>query len=136
MAQIAADPSSSIRRLQENGLLLDRAHVAGEWIEADDGGTFPVHDPASGEELAQVPRLGASETRRAIDAAAAAYPLWRATRAKERARIMRRWSDLMLTHLEDLALLMTAEQGKPLACLLYTSPSPRDRTRSRMPSSA
>jgi succinate-semialdehyde dehydrogenase/glutarate-semialdehyde dehydrogenase len=115
VAQVAADPSSSISRLQENGLLLDRAYVAGEWIEADDGGTFPVHDPASGEELAQVPRLGASETRRAIHAAAAAYPRWRATLAKERACIMRRWSDLMLTHLEDLALLMTAEQGKPLA---------------------
>jgi succinate-semialdehyde dehydrogenase / glutarate-semialdehyde dehydrogenase len=115
VAQIAADPSSTIRRLQEGGLLLDRAYVGGEWIEADDGGTFAVHDPATGEELAQVPRLGVSETRRAIDAAAAAYRGWRATLAKERAGIMRRWSDLMLTHLEDLALLLTAEQGKPLA---------------------
>jgi succinate-semialdehyde dehydrogenase/glutarate-semialdehyde dehydrogenase len=115
VAQIAADPSSGIRRLRESGLLLDRAYVGGAWIEADDGETFPVHDPATGEELAQVPRLGAAETRRAVDAAGAAYPGWRATLAKERARIMRRWSDLMLAHLEDLALLLTAEQGKPLA---------------------
>jgi succinate-semialdehyde dehydrogenase/glutarate-semialdehyde dehydrogenase len=114
MAQVAADQSNTTRRLRESGLFLDRAYVGGTWIEADDGGTFPVDDPATGDELAHVPRLGASETRRAIDAAAAAYPRWRATLAKERARILRRWSDLMLAHLEDLALLLTAEQGKPL----------------------
>ena len=96
-------------------LLLDRAYVGGQWVEAEAGGTFPVVDPATGEELARVPRMGASETRAAIDAAHAAYPAWRATLAKERARIMRRWSDLMLEHLDDLALLLTAEQGKPLA---------------------
>jgi succinate-semialdehyde dehydrogenase / glutarate-semialdehyde dehydrogenase len=114
MAQVAADQSNTTRRLRESGLFLDRAYIGGTWIEADDGGTFPVDDPATGDELAHVPRLGASETRRAIDAAAAAYPRWRATLAKERARILRRWSDLMLAHLEDLALLLTAEQGKPL----------------------
>jgi succinate-semialdehyde dehydrogenase / glutarate-semialdehyde dehydrogenase len=96
-------------------LLFDRAYVGGKWIEAEDGATFPVVNPATGEELAQVPRMGAAETRAAIEAADAAYPGWRATVAKERARIMRRWSDLMLEHLEDLALLLTSEQGKPLA---------------------
>jgi succinate-semialdehyde dehydrogenase/glutarate-semialdehyde dehydrogenase len=95
--------------------LLDRAFVGGRWIEAEDGATFPVVNPATDVELAQVPRVGAAETRAAIEAADAAYPGWRATVAKERARIMRRWSDLMLEHLDDLALLLTTEQGKPLA---------------------
>ena len=95
--------------------LLDRAFVGGRWIEAEDGATFPVVNPATGVELTQVPRMGAAETRAAIEAADAAYPGWRATVAKERARIMRRWSDLMLEHLDDLALLLTTEQGKPLA---------------------
>jgi succinate-semialdehyde dehydrogenase/glutarate-semialdehyde dehydrogenase len=96
-------------------LLFDRAYVGGQWIDAEAGETFPVVDPATGEELARVPRMGASETRAAIAAAQKAYPAWRATVAKERAQMMRRWSDLMLEHLDDLALLLTAEQGKPLA---------------------
>jgi len=107
MAQIAAQPS-------RGGFLLEQGYVGGVWIEADDGGTFPVVDPATGHELARVPRMGADETRRAIDAARDAYPSWRATLAKERARILRRWADLMLEHRDDLALLLTAEQGKPL----------------------
>jgi succinate-semialdehyde dehydrogenase/glutarate-semialdehyde dehydrogenase len=115
MAQLAVDPSGDSRRLKERGLLLDRGYVAGRWIEADGRGTFGVVDPATGEELARVPRMGAAETRRAIDAARAAYPAWRATLARDRARIMRRWADLMLEHLDDLTLLLTAEQGKPLA---------------------
>jgi succinate-semialdehyde dehydrogenase/glutarate-semialdehyde dehydrogenase len=84
-------------------------------VEADGGETFPVFDPATGQELARVPRMGADETRRAIDAARGAYPHWRGKLAKDRARIMRRWADLMLEHRDDLALLLTAEQGKPLA---------------------
>ena len=108
MAQTAAD-------LKSDGLLPDRAYVGGQWVEADDGATFAVHDPATGEELARVPRLGAIETRRAIAKARDVYPQWRATLAKERAAIMRRWSDLMLEHSEELSLLLTAEQGKPLA---------------------
>src|SRR5437764_1164269 len=104
MAQIAAQP-----------LLLEQGFIGGAWVEADGGGTFPVVDPAKGHELARVPRMGADETRRAIDAARDAYPGWRATLAKERARILRRWADLMLEHRGDLARLLTAEQGKPLA---------------------
>jgi succinate-semialdehyde dehydrogenase/glutarate-semialdehyde dehydrogenase len=115
MAQIAAQPSEEIARLRRQGLLLDRGYVGGDWIEADSRETFPVIDPATGQELARVPRMGAEETRRAIDAARAAYPGWRATLAKDRARILRRWADLMLEHVDDLALLLTAEQGKPLA---------------------
>jgi len=101
--------------VRERTLLLDRGFIGGEWVEGDAGTTFPVINPATGEELAQVPRMGADETRRAIEAAQTAYPAWRATLAKERARILRRWADLMLEHRDDLAFLLTTEQGKPLA---------------------
>jgi succinate-semialdehyde dehydrogenase/glutarate-semialdehyde dehydrogenase len=96
-------------------LLFDRAYVGGRWIEADSGATFAVVDPATGGELAQVPRFGRVETGRAIEAAQSAYPAWRSLVAKDRALIMRRWADLMLERLEDLALVLTREQGKPLA---------------------
>src|SRR3954454_16300893 len=115
MAQIAAQPSREVARLRREGLLLEQGYVGGTWVEADSGGTFPVVDPATGSELARVPRMGADETRRAIDAARGAYPRWRGTLAKERARILRRWADLMLEHRDELAALLTAEQGKPLA---------------------
>ena len=95
--------------------MLDRGYVGGEWVEGDAGATFAVLNPATGEELAQVPRMGAGETRRAIESAQDAYRPWRGTLAKERARILRRWADLMLQHRDDLALLLTTEQGKPLA---------------------
>jgi succinate-semialdehyde dehydrogenase/glutarate-semialdehyde dehydrogenase len=101
--------------VKERTLLLDRGYIGGEWVEADSGATFPVVDPATGEELAQIPRMGADETRRGIEAAQDAYPRWRATLAKDRARILRRWADLMIEHRDDLALLLTTEQGKPLA---------------------
>jgi succinate-semialdehyde dehydrogenase/glutarate-semialdehyde dehydrogenase len=94
--------------------LRQRCYVNGEWIEADDGATFEVTNPADGAVLGTVPRLGAEETRRAIEAAAAALPAWRALTGKERAAILRRWHDLMIEHTEDLALLMTLEQGKPM----------------------
>src|SRR5207247_6378660 len=114
MAQIAAQPSNEIARLRREELLLDKGYIGGTWSEADGGGTFPVVDPATGQELARVPRMGADETRRAIDAARDAYPSWRGTLAKERARILRRWADLLLEHRDELALLLTSEQGKPL----------------------
>jgi succinate-semialdehyde dehydrogenase / glutarate-semialdehyde dehydrogenase len=96
-------------------LLLSRGYVDGRWVEADGGESFEVTNPASGEVLATVPRMGAPETRRAIDAAARALPGWRAMLAKDRARIMRRWADLMIERSEELSALLTAEQGKPLA---------------------
>jgi len=98
-----------------SGLLLDKGYVGGRWVDADDGETFEVRNPATGELLAHVPRMGARETRRAIEAAAEAYPRWRSLLAKERARILRRWADLMHDRAEELAHLLTAEQGKPLA---------------------
>ena len=96
-------------------LLRTRAYVDGEWIEADDRATFPVLNPATGETIADVPRLGAAETRRAIEAAARALPAWRGRTAKERARVLRRLATLMADHEEELASLMVLEQGKPLA---------------------
>jgi succinate-semialdehyde dehydrogenase/glutarate-semialdehyde dehydrogenase len=84
-------------------------------LEADDGGEFPVDDPATGETITTVPRMGAAETERALRAAEEALPAWRGLLAKERARILRRWADLMLEHEEQLATLLTTEQGKPLA---------------------
>ncbi|MGA9600009.1 MAG: NAD-dependent succinate-semialdehyde dehydrogenase [Methylocystis sp.] len=91
------------------------ALIDGLWVEADGGARFPVQDPATGATLCEVPDMGAPETRRAILAAARAFPLWRATPAKERAAIMRRWFELIVAEEERLAQIITAEQGKPLA---------------------
>src|SRR4029077_3362300 len=82
-------------------------------LASDSGETFPVHNPATGETIAEVPRMGAAETRRALARAEEALPAWRALLAKDRARILRRWSDLMLEHEDELAHLLTTEQGKP-----------------------
>jgi succinate-semialdehyde dehydrogenase/glutarate-semialdehyde dehydrogenase len=101
--------------LNDPALLRNRAHVDGRWIGADDGETVPVHNPATGAELGVVPKLGAAETQRAIAAAAAAWPAWRARTADDRATLLRRWHAAVLAATEDLAQLMTAEQGKPLA---------------------
>ena len=102
-------------QLTDQSLLCNRAYIDGAWLAADNGAAFDVTNPADGRVLATVPDMGASETRRAIDAAAAALPAWRARTAKERAVVLRRWFELILAHQEDLAVLMTAEQGKPLA---------------------
>jgi succinate-semialdehyde dehydrogenase/glutarate-semialdehyde dehydrogenase len=96
-------------------LLRRQGYVAGKWVDADSGETFPVTNPATGDVLAEVPRMGAAETRRAIEAAQRALPDWKHRPAKERARILRRLADLMVEHEEDLARLMVLEQGKPLA---------------------
>ena len=96
-------------------LVRDRAFIDGAWVAADDGATVPVLDPANGRVIGTVPALGAAETERAIAAAERALPAWRARTAKDRAQILRRWFDLIMGAREDLALLMTREQGKPLA---------------------
>jgi succinate-semialdehyde dehydrogenase/glutarate-semialdehyde dehydrogenase len=100
--------------LKDPKLLRQQCYVDGQWVDADGGKTLPVTNPATGEVLGAVPSLGAAETRRAIEAANAAWPAWRAKTAKERSAILRKWSDLMLANQEDLAIIMTAEQGKPL----------------------
>jgi succinate-semialdehyde dehydrogenase / glutarate-semialdehyde dehydrogenase len=92
-----------------------QAHIDGAWVDADSGETFEVRNPATGDVVAEVPRMGAAETGRAIDAAQRALPGWRGMLAKDRARIMRRWADLMMDHQEALAGLLTTEQGKPVA---------------------
>ncbi|GAC1575606.1 MAG: NAD-dependent succinate-semialdehyde dehydrogenase [Candidatus Elarobacter sp.] len=101
--------------LERSALLKTQAYVGGKWIAADSGATFPVYDPATGHKVADVPRMGTAETRRAIEAADAALPGWRAKTAKERSKIVRRWYDLIVEHIDELAHIMTLEQGKPLA---------------------
>jgi succinate-semialdehyde dehydrogenase / glutarate-semialdehyde dehydrogenase len=102
-------------QLKDPKLLRELCFIDGAWVGADSGAALDVKNPATADRLGAIPNMGAAETRRAIAAAAAALPAWRARTAKERAIIMRRWFDLMVEHQEDLATLMTAEQGKPLA---------------------
>ena len=102
-------------QLQDQDLFRQQAYVDGVWVDADQGKTLAVTDPATGEVIGQVPDLGTAETRRAIAAAETAWPAWRALTAADRGQRLKRWHDLMLAHQEDLAQLMTAEQGKPLA---------------------
>jgi succinate-semialdehyde dehydrogenase/glutarate-semialdehyde dehydrogenase len=101
--------------LADSQLLREQCFIDGKWVSADEGGTLPVHNPATAQQLGVVPNMGAGETRRAIAAAARALPAWAARTAKDRATILRRWFDLMIQNEQDLAALMTAEQGKPLA---------------------
>jgi succinate-semialdehyde dehydrogenase/glutarate-semialdehyde dehydrogenase len=96
-------------------LLPDAALIDGRWIQADNGARFDIDDPASGSVISRIPALGVAETRRAIDAAQAAQPGWARRTAADRARVLRRWSELLLEHRDDLARILTAEQGKPLA---------------------
>jgi succinate-semialdehyde dehydrogenase/glutarate-semialdehyde dehydrogenase len=102
-------------RLKDPSLFREQAFVGGVWQSADDGGALPVIDPATFAQIGSVPALGAVETRRAILAAEAAWPAWRALPSSDRGRLLEAWHDLMIEHLEDLALIMTVEQGKPLA---------------------
>ncbi len=102
-------------KLKDPSLFKQQAYVAGQWIDADDGKTVAVTNPATGETLGTVPLCGAAETERAIAAADKAQKAWRDVPAKEKARILRKLNDLMLAHADDLALIMTSEQGKPLA---------------------
>jgi succinate-semialdehyde dehydrogenase/glutarate-semialdehyde dehydrogenase len=101
--------------LNNASLFKNQAYINGEWVGADSGDTFSVSNPADGSQITDVPNQGVDETRRAIEAANAAWPAWSARTAKDRAAILRRWFDLMLENKDDLAKLMTAEQGKPLA---------------------
>jgi succinate-semialdehyde dehydrogenase/glutarate-semialdehyde dehydrogenase len=100
--------------LADPGLLRQANYIDGKWVGADNGATLPVNNPATGDLVGEVPAMGAAETKRAIEAAQRAYPAWRALLAGERSAILRKISDLMLQNMEDLALIMTAEQGKPL----------------------
>jgi len=102
-------------QISDKGLLRTQAYIDGQWIDADSGDTNPVINPATGETIAEVAKCGTAETRRAIEAAEKAQVSWRKKSAKERAAILRNWFNLMMESQEDLAQILTAEQGKPLA---------------------
>ena len=102
-------------RLRDPLLLRQQGYVAGEWQYAVEGGVIDVRNPATGETIGTVPNMGQVETQAAIESAAAAQPLWARRTAKERAVVLRKWHDLIMENVDDLAVLMTAEQGKPLA---------------------
>jgi len=101
--------------LKDSSLLRQQSYINGEWHNADSGATCDVRNPATGDKLGTVPKMGTAETRRAIEAAKAAMPEWARKTAKERAVILRKWYDLIMANVDDLATIMTAEQGKPLA---------------------
>lgn len=102
-------------KLNDSSLFRQQSYVDGNWLDADNGETIEVKNPATQASIGTVPKFSTNETRRAIEAAQAAWPEWRSKTAKERANILRRWYDLMIENADDLAVIMTTEQGKPLA---------------------
>ncbi len=101
--------------LNDSSILRTQAFIGGRWCGADSGAVTTIHNPATGKQIVYVPNVGASETRRAIEAAHAAFPAWRQKTGKERAALLRRWFELIMKNQDDLALILTSEQGKPLA---------------------
>src|SRR5512134_106330 len=114
MSQTALKKPAALS-LKDPSLFRQQCYINGQWVDADSGKTIEVTNPATGEVLGTIPNMGAAETRRAIEAANAAWGPWRKKTAKERANIMRKWFNLMMENQDDLGILMTAEQGKPLA---------------------
>jgi len=102
-------------KISDQGLIKTRAYIDGKWVDADSGATRPVLNPATGETIVDIASCGTAETRRAIEAAGRAFGTWRQKSAKERSNLLRKWFNLMMEAQEDLAQIMTAEQGKPLA---------------------
>jgi aspartate-semialdehyde dehydrogenase len=113
LAQLTA--RNELSKLNDPRLFREQAYVGGKWTAAHDGKVMAVTNPATGEQLGVVPALGVVETKAAIDAAAAAFPAWRKLLPQQRAAFLRRWYELMIEAKDDLALIMTLEQGKPLA---------------------
>ncbi|KAL2795644.1 Aldehyde/histidinol dehydrogenase [Aspergillus keveii] len=105
----------TIPPLKDKSLFIQKAYVNGEWVDAESGKTFEIHDPATGKLIGTCPEFSASDTEKAIQAAAEAFPKFRSTLARERARMLRRWYQLMMDNADDLATLITWENGKPLA---------------------
>jgi len=114
MQQAVRKPAAALP-LKDKSLFRQQGYINGQWLDADSGLTIDVTNPATGEVLGTIPNMGGAETRRAIEAANAAWPAWRKKTAKERANILRKWFNLMMENQDDLAVIMTAEQGKPLA---------------------
>src|SRR6187549_3353585 len=113
MATKAGEARETVN-LTDQALLREACYIDGKWIAAGNGATIAVDNPATGRVVATVPKLGTAETRQAIEAADRAWPAWRALTAKQRGGILRKWYELMMQHQDDLARLMTIEQGKPL----------------------
>ena len=109
------DPKQFRVQLKDAKLFHEQCYIDGDWADADGKQTIPVTNPATGGVIGSIPKMGAAETRRAIEAADRALPAWRAKIAKERPAILRKWFELMLANQDDLGLIMTTEQGKPLA---------------------
>ena len=109
------DLTRPLAALRDPALFRQQGCIGGAWQDADSGDTIAIHNPADGRPVGTMPKMGAAETARAIAAAEAAWPDWRARTAKERSQVIRRWHDLILAHGDDLALIMTLENGKPLA---------------------
>src|ERR1700733_10530012 len=101
--------------IKDEKLFRQQCYVDGAWVGAEDGSTFPVTNPADGCQIGTVPSFSAADTRRAIAAAEAAWPAWRAKTTKERSQILRRWFELCMQNQDDLAVILTLEQGKPFA---------------------
>ncbi|MDC7712520.1 NADP-dependent succinate-semialdehyde dehydrogenase [Vogesella sp. LYT5W] len=101
--------------LKDPSLLRQQCYINGQWVDADSGQTIAVTNPATGETIAHVPKMGSAEAQRAVDGAAEAFKTWKKKSAKERAGILRKWFDLMMANQDDLAVILTSEQGKPLA---------------------
>src|SRR5947208_287573 len=104
-----------IPSLKDPTLLRQQGYIDGKWVDADNGATFRVTNPGNGQLIGTAPDMGAAETRRAIEAADRAWPAWRKKTARERSALLRRWYELMLANADDLAMILTSEQGKPLA---------------------
>ena len=115
MQEMATKTASAAGELKDGRLFREACYLDGQWIQANSGQTIDVDNPATGEIIGRVPKLDATETRQAIEAASRAFPAWSMKTAKERAAVLRRWFDLMMENQQDLARLMTLEQGKPLA---------------------
>jgi len=108
------DPKQFRMQLKDAALLHEQCYIDGAWIGSDSKATIPVNNPATGTTIGTIPKMGAAETRRAIEAADRALPAWRAKTAKERSALLRKWFELMMANQDDLGLIMTTEQGKPL----------------------
>src|SRR5262245_45759708 len=108
------NPQFEQPKLKDMKLFRQQGYIDGQWVDADSKATVSVNNPANDAILGSVPRMGAGETRRAIEAANRALPAWRKKTAKERAAILRKWYELMMANADDLGILMTSEQGKPL----------------------